>query len=69
MAANRYMHLLDGKPAYFDGRRLVFARKAVGVARLAYSLKQIRQEQEFDKIECRNRYYVQWQRSYLLIKF
>ena len=24
---NRYMHLLDGKPAYFDGEQLVYASR------------------------------------------
>lgn len=45
----KYMHTLDGKPAYYDGDQVVFAGFSRGTSRgcikLANSLKQLRVEQ------------------------
>jgi len=40
-----YMHTFDGKPAYFDGRQIVFANNYGRRNILATSLTQIKQEQ------------------------
>jgi len=43
--ATKYLHTLDGKPAYFDGWQIVFATKFGKAAPMAESLQQIRKEQ------------------------
>lgn len=40
----RYMHTIGGRPAYFDGKQIVFACRRV--KRLVNSLTQIRREQD-----------------------
>lgn len=42
----KYMHLLNGEPAYFDGEMICFARHGVPAARLIVdSLDEIRAQQ------------------------
>lgn len=43
-ATSFYMHIMDGTPAAFDGKKLVFQPKSV--SRLATSLRQIRREHQ-----------------------
>jgi hypothetical protein len=45
-----YMHLLEKEPAVFMDGHIVFAGRRV--SSLARSLKQIRKEQELDKLWC-----------------
>lgn len=44
---NKYMHTIDGKPAFFHGGQICFVRQGVAMSELLVpTLRQIRREQQ-----------------------
>jgi hypothetical protein len=68
---NRYMHLLDGKPAYFDGGllRIIEPGATVTAEMLEAMIHDLEQNQEKDRVKAIGSGLPKSEYGYLRIKF
>lgn len=67
----KYMHLLEGRPAYYDGHQVCFAQRSMKVSEMCDSLYQIKKEWEKGEQWRIDQGFAKtsWRHTHIIIKF